>query len=213
MTDTPFARHRPVAAIFRAPTAERFLAAADVLVDSGIQVLEFTLTSTGALDALAAAKKRYPADVLVGAGTVRSADHVRAAADAGADFLVSQVFNGTLVEIAGERRIPFVPGALTPNEIVAAWNSGAPMVKVSPVGPVGGVDYFSELVGPLPDIPLFPTGGVANADVSEYLKLGAAVVGLSRDLFRGVLTSEHGLTELGARAQQIVQDISVGAAA
>jgi 2-dehydro-3-deoxyphosphogluconate aldolase / (4S)-4-hydroxy-2-oxoglutarate aldolase len=88
-----------------------------------------------------------------------------------------------LVDRAHELRLPFVPGALSPTEIVTGWESGVSLVKVSPIGPVGGVSYFNELRGPLPDIAMMPTGGVTLDAVGAYLAAGAAAVGISGAVF------------------------------
>ena len=99
-------------------------------------------------------------EALVGVGTVRTVEHLRAASEAGAEFAVSQIFSPELAAAARKQQIPFIPGALTPTEVVTAWNAGVPAVKVSPIGPLGGVNYLKELRGPLPDIAMMPTGGV-----------------------------------------------------
>ena len=113
---------------------------------------------------------------------MRTHDQVEQAIDAGAAFLVSQVFRRPLVDAAAARGVPFFPGALTPTEILDAWESGVPAVKVSPIGPVGGLAYFDNLRGPLPDILMMPTGGVELDEVSAYLDKGAVAVGLSGSL-------------------------------
>ena len=99
-------------------------------------------------------------DAVVGVGTVRTTEHLEAAAEAGAAFAVSQVFLPELVAAANEYQIPYVPGTLTPTEVLCAWNTGVPAVKVSPIGPLGGVTYLNELRGPMPDVSIMPTGGV-----------------------------------------------------
>ena len=129
---------RAVVAVFRAPTAEHFVSASEVLWDAGVRCFEYTLTTEGALDALVELRKVLP-DAHVGVGTVRTVDHVRAASEAGAEFAVSQIFLPELAAAARQQRIPFIPGALTPTEVVTAWNAGVPAVKVSPIGPLGGV--------------------------------------------------------------------------
>ncbi|WP_405064437.1 bifunctional 4-hydroxy-2-oxoglutarate aldolase/2-dehydro-3-deoxy-phosphogluconate aldolase [Kribbella sp. NBC_01505] len=198
---------RPAIAVLRAPDAGRFVEVSLILVDAGIPAVEFTLTSAGALDAIRHAKKVLPADVLIGAGTVRTAEQVRQAVDAGASFLVSQVTDPDVIEAAHELGVPFVPGALTPNEIVRAWRYGVQAVKVSPIGPVGGIGYLAELVGPLPDIPLVPTGGVLVDEAGAYLAAGAAVVGLSRDLTRDALLPGGDLAALAERAARAIRSV------
>ena len=209
MTSTPATDRRAsalppgaVVAVMRAPDARHFVPSSEVLHEAGLQVFEYTLTTGGALDALAAARAAMPAAVL-GIGTVRTPDDLRRAADAGAHFAVSQVFLPRLVEAAAALGLSYVPGALTPTEIVSAWETGVPAVKVSPIGPLGGVDYLRELRGPLPDVALMPTGGVTLEAAAEYLRLGAVAVGVSGALFGDALTSGD-LTALRGRAEQVV---------
>jgi 2-dehydro-3-deoxyphosphogluconate aldolase / (4S)-4-hydroxy-2-oxoglutarate aldolase len=197
---------RAVVAILRAPSAEHFVAASTVLLHAGLHCVEFTLTSAGALDAVSAFRRQHR-DALVGVGTVRNTEQLAAAADAGADFAVSQVLLPRLVQRAQEIGIPFVPGALTPTEIVTAWESGVSLVKVSPIGPVGGLDYLRELRGPLPDIPLLPTGGVTLPEVRAYLDAGAAAVGVSGALFGDALITGD-LTGLADRAASLRPSLS-----
>lgn len=190
-----------VVAVLRAPSAEHFVPACTVLWEAGLRCFEFTLTSQGALQAVAELRRHFP-HAVVGVGTVRTTDHLHAARQAGADFAVSQVQLPRLVEAARTIGLPFVPGALTPTEIVLAWEAGVPMVKVSPIGPLGGVGYLDELRGPLPDIPLMPTGGVTLGAAADYLRSGAAAVGVSSDLF-GTSLGTGDLTGLAERAAQL----------
>jgi 2-dehydro-3-deoxyphosphogluconate aldolase/(4S)-4-hydroxy-2-oxoglutarate aldolase len=198
----------PLIAVLRAPDADRFLAASEVLCGAGITCLEFTLTTRGALDAVTAVRGALPDDVLIGVGTIRTCQQVRDSIDAGAAFLVNQVYAPDLVVLARARDVPFIPGALTPSEIVRAWAGGVPAVKVSPIGPVGGVDYLAELRGPLPDIPLLPTGGVTVERAGAYLRGGAAAVGVSRDLLGDALDPGGDLVALGRRARTLVDSIA-----
>jgi 2-dehydro-3-deoxyphosphogluconate aldolase / (4S)-4-hydroxy-2-oxoglutarate aldolase len=197
---------RAVVAVFRAPTAEHFVPASEVLWDAGVRCFEYTLTTEGALDALVELRRVFP-EALVGVGTVRAVDHLRAARDAGAEFAVSQVFLPELVAAARKQQIPFIPGALTPTEVVTAWNAGAPAVKVSPIGPVGGVSYLNELRGPLPDVAIMPTGGVTLEAAAHYLDAGAVAVGLSSALLGDALLGGD-LDALSARADQLMSSVS-----
>ena len=197
---------RAVVAVFRAPTAEHFVPASEVLWEAGIRCFEYTLTTEGALDALVELRKVLP-EALVGVGTVRTVDHLRAASDAGAEFTVSQIFLPELVAAALEQQIAFVPGALTPTEVVTAWNAGVPAVKVSPIGPLGGVSYLNELRGPLPDVAIMPTGGVTLDAAAHYLDAGAVAVGVSGALLGDVLLGGD-LAPLSARAEQLMASVS-----
>jgi 2-dehydro-3-deoxyphosphogluconate aldolase / (4S)-4-hydroxy-2-oxoglutarate aldolase len=197
---------RAVVAVFRAPTAEHFVPASEALWDAGIRCFEYTLTTDGALDALVELRKLLP-EALVGVGTVRTVDHIRAAREAGAQFSVSQVFLPELAAAAREQQIPFVPGALTPTEVVTAWNAGVPAVKVSPIGPLGGVGYLNELRGPLPDVAIMPTGGVTVESAADYLDAGAVAVGVSGALLGDVLLGGD-LTGLSTRAEQLMSSVA-----
>jgi 2-dehydro-3-deoxyphosphogluconate aldolase/(4S)-4-hydroxy-2-oxoglutarate aldolase len=199
---------RPVVAILRATEADRFAAASEVLYAAGFRCLEFTLTTNGALDAVEQVRGSLPDDLVLGVGTVRTTSQVHDAVAAGADFLVSQVFRAPLVEAAHELAVPFFPGALTPSEILAAWESGVPAVKVSPIGPVGGLEYFSQVRAPLPDVPLMPTGGVRLDEVTTYLQRGAVAVGLSGPLMGDSLDGTGDLAALDRRARAVIQSLA-----
>lgn len=201
-------RSRRLVAVLRAPDADRFVPAAKVLYEAGITCLEFTLTTRGALDAIRDARKALPGDALVGAGTVRTAQHVDDAIDAGAGFLVSQTFKPDLVDAAHRRDVPFMPGTLTPTEILAAWEHGVPAVKISPVGPVGALEYLSEVLAPLPDVPVVPSGGVTLEAAADYLRRGAAAVGVSRALVLDALAPGGDLDALAERTRTVVASVA-----
>jgi 2-dehydro-3-deoxyphosphogluconate aldolase / (4S)-4-hydroxy-2-oxoglutarate aldolase len=196
---------RAVVAVLRAPTAKHFLAACEVLRDEGVTCFEFTLTTEGALEALVETRAALP-DAVVGLGTVRTAQHLEAAARVGAAFAVSQVFLPELVAAAKAHQIPYVPGTLTPTEVVSAWNTGVPAVKVSPIGPVGGVTYLTELLTPLPDVAIMPTGGVTLEAAGDYLDAGAVAVGVSSALFEDALLGGD-LDLLKRRVRQLLSSV------
>jgi 2-dehydro-3-deoxyphosphogluconate aldolase/(4S)-4-hydroxy-2-oxoglutarate aldolase len=192
-----------IVAILRAPSADGFAAVADVLVDAGITALEVTLTSRGAIAAVAGLRRQLPASVAVGAGTVLSADDAKAAVDAGAEFLVSPVVDAELI---GNSGVPFIPGACTPTEIYAAHVAGAPLVKLFPAGGLGP-SYLRDLHGPLPGIKIMPTGGVKLEDVADWLIAGASAVGLGSPLI-GDAASGGSLAQLASRARQAVSAVA-----
>lgn len=193
----------PLVAILRAPSSEHFVEAAQVVVEQGFGAVEFTMTTPGALVALSEVRDLLGAGRLVGMGTVNTVTQARHAVEAGAQFLVSQVCHVDVLEYAVSCGVPYVPGALTPSEILAAHRLGPPVVKLSPIGPLGGAEYLSELVGPMPEVHMMPTGGVRVEDVGTYLRAGALMVGLSRDLFRTALL-DGGLDALAERARRAV---------
>ena len=192
-----------VVAVLRAPTADAFAAVADVLIEAGVTALEVTLTSRGAIEALAGLRRRLPPEAVLGAGTVLTADHAKAAVDAGASFLVSPVLDETLV---GEAVVPFYPGAYTPTEVFRAVRAGAPIVKLFPAGGLGP-RYLKDLNGPLPGVRIMPTGGIDLGDVAAWLTAGATAVGLGGPLLGDAATGGS-LSALADRARRAVDAVA-----
>ncbi len=195
---------RPVVAVLRAATTEHFASAVAVLAEAGLPAVEVTLSTQGALDCIAELRAHYGASLAIGAGTIRHRHEAQAAIEAGAQFVVSQVTDAGVAEHAHAAKISYVPGALTPNEILAAWALDVEAVKVSPVGPLGGPAYIRELHGPMPDVPLMPTGGVEIDDVPAYFAAGATFVGASARLVRDALAEGGDLVALGQRAEHLM---------
>jgi len=193
-----------VVAVLRAPTADGFAAVADVLVHAGITAIEVTLTSRGAVDAIAGLRRRLPAEAVVGAGTVLTADQAKAAVDAGAEFLVSPVLD---LELTGRFGVPFYPGGLTPSEIFAAHRGGAPLVKLFPASAVGP-RYLKDLHGPLPDVRIMPTGGIGLDDIAAWLTAGAVAIGLGTPLLGDAATGGS-LTALATRARRATDAVTL----
>jgi 2-dehydro-3-deoxyphosphogluconate aldolase/(4S)-4-hydroxy-2-oxoglutarate aldolase len=200
-------------AILRAPDADRFVAVSRALYDAGWRAIEVTLTTAGALGAIADVRAELPDDALVGAGTVMTPADVQAVHAAGAEFAVSPVLDPPSVAAAERLGLPFIPGSLTPTEIVSAWRAGCPAVKVSPVVSVGGPAYLAQVGAFLPGIPLLPTGGVRPADVPAYFAAGAVAVGIGGPLLGDALSAGGDLAALTDRARAIVQEVAVGGSA
>lgn len=165
----------PVLAIVRYRAGGNVWAALEVLADVGIPLLEVTVDTPGALDAV-----RTAADAgrTIGVGTVLTPDQVLASRDAGASFVVSPSCLPDVIETALDVGIEPIPGVLSPTELVMALRAGATAVKVFPAAPVGGPAYVRALRGPFPDVALLPTGGIEPQDVPGYLEAGATCVGL-----------------------------------
>ncbi|MET7686780.1 bifunctional 4-hydroxy-2-oxoglutarate aldolase/2-dehydro-3-deoxy-phosphogluconate aldolase [Streptomyces sp. NPDC005483] len=181
---TPQLGRTRVMAILRSADASGLPAVARALASGGVTCLEITLTTAGALDALAAVRAELGPDVAVGAGTVITGDQARDALAAGAEFLVAPVVDTAVVRDAADRGIPCYPGAWTPSEVSQAWQSGAAAVKLFPAG-TGGPAHLRQLRAPLPDIPLVAVGGVTIDQAREYLDAGACAVGIGSPLLRG----------------------------
>jgi 2-dehydro-3-deoxyphosphogluconate aldolase / (4S)-4-hydroxy-2-oxoglutarate aldolase len=156
--------------------------AADAVRKGGISIVEITMTVPCAVDVIRELTKSAGTDILVGAGTVLNAEMARCCLDAGAEFLVSPGFNGGMVEFAMREGKLVMAGALTPTEVITAWEAGADFVKVFPCGQVGGAKYIKALKGPLPQIPLVPTGGVNLNTAAEFIEAGAAALGVGGEL-------------------------------
>jgi 2-dehydro-3-deoxyphosphogluconate aldolase/(4S)-4-hydroxy-2-oxoglutarate aldolase len=158
-------------------------------VRGGLSLLEITLTTPGALDAIAAMAAEP--GVVAGAGTVLTTDDVRRVADAGGRFVMSPVFDPAVIDEANLLGLLAVPGTSTPTEILAAHRHGARLVKVFPAAALGGAAYLRAVRGPLPDIPLVPTNGITAETLGDYLRAGAVAVGVGGDVFIPGFTLEH----------------------
>jgi 2-dehydro-3-deoxyphosphogluconate aldolase/(4S)-4-hydroxy-2-oxoglutarate aldolase len=161
------------------------LAIGEALASSGIRAFELTMNSASAVEAIAALAARFgPDQLLIGAGTVLEEAQAEAAVQAGARFLVMPTFDARVVEWAVRHDIPAFPGAFTPTEILAAWRAGAAAVKLFPASAVGP-NFLRELRGPLPQIPLIPTGGVTVDNAPAFLAAGGLAVGMGSWLTGG----------------------------
>lgn len=195
-----------VVAIARGRTTEHVAAAVEHLVAAGINCVELTLTMPGAVATMASLVENLGPTACIGAGTVLTAAQARECIDAGARFLVAPSVVPEVVAVAREANVPCLPGALTPSEIVAAWQSGAAAVKLFPAS-LGGPGYLRDVRAPLPDIGLIPTGGVGIDDIGGYFAAGAIAVGLGNPLFGSVL-DDGDLDALGVRARRLIAAIS-----
>lgn len=168
--------------VVRAASAEEAMAVVEAIKAGGVTIIEITLTVPGAVGVISEVAGRYHNEVIVGAGTVLDAETARACILAGAQFIVSPSFSPGTIELCRRYGITVCPGALTPTEIVTAWQAGADIVKVFPCGAVGGAKYLRAIKGPLPQIDLIPTGGVSLATAAEFIQAGAFALGVGTDL-------------------------------
>ena len=168
--------------VVRAASAREACLAADAVCEGGIPIVEITMTVPGALDVIRELVEKCGSDVLIGAGTVLNAQAAQNCLDAGAEFLVSPGFNQATADLAVRERKLFIAGALTPTEIMAAWEAGADFIKIFPCGQVGGAKYIKSLKGPFPQIPFIPTGGVNLSTAAEFLEAGAVALGVGGEL-------------------------------
>jgi 2-dehydro-3-deoxyphosphogluconate aldolase/(4S)-4-hydroxy-2-oxoglutarate aldolase len=171
-----------VVPVVRASSSREALIAAEAVCQGGIPIVEITMTVPGAVEVIRELNKSSASEVLIGAGTVLDPETARRCLDAGAQFLVSPGLNLQTVELAVREKILMMAGALTPTEVITAWNSGSDFVKIFPCGQVGGAKYIKALKGPFPQIPLVPTGGVNLNTAAEFIEAGAAALGIGGEL-------------------------------
>ncbi len=168
--------------VIRASSPREARMAADAVCEGGIPIVEITMTVPGAVEVIRELAKDGSSGVLVGAGTVLNAEAARRCVEAGAQFLVSPGLNLQTVEFAAREGKLVMAGALTPTEIMMAWEAGSDFVKVFPCGSMGGAKYIKAVRGPLPQVPLVPTGGVNLNTAAEFIEAGAAALGIGGEL-------------------------------
>jgi len=168
--------------VVRASSPREACIAAEAVCKGGIPIVEITMTVPGAIEVIRELAKSCGSEVLIGAGTVLNVEDARRCIDAGAQFLVTPGFNRATVEFAARESKLIMAGALTPTEVIEAWTAGSDFVKVFPCGQVGGAKYIKALKGPLPQIPLVPTGGVNLSTAAEFIEAGAAALGIGGEL-------------------------------
>lgn len=171
-----------VVPVVRASSAEEAMGVIEAIRAGGVSVLEITMTVPRAVRVIEQVADRYGAEVVVGAGTVLDPETARACILAGAAFVVSPSLNTGTIELCRRYSIAVMPGALTPTEVVTAWQAGADVVKVFPCGALGGAKYLKSLKAPLPQIEMIPTGGVSLQTAAEFIEAGALALGVGADL-------------------------------
>lgn len=194
-------RDATIIAIFRVRAPEHAVEGIGAAVRGGFEAVEITLNSSGATDALSEVAGRT--DAIVGAGTVLSAEAVKEAYDAGAEFIVTPIVVPEVVDAAHGLSLPVLMGASTPTEIHAARRAGADWVKVFPAESLGGPDYISHVLGPLDDIPILVTGGITGENYLGYLDAGAQLVGFAGAVFDPQVAADGRYDELERRAVEI----------
>ena len=167
--------------VLRAESETQALALANAIAAGGVTVLEVTMTVPGAIRVMRRLAEERP-DILIGAGTVLDPETARMCILEGAQFVVSPALNVKTIELCHRYGVAVLPGALTPTEIVTAWEAGADVVKVFPASSLGGAKYLKSIKAPLPQVELIPTGGVSLATAAEFLEAGAFALGVGADL-------------------------------
>ncbi len=191
-------------AVIRAPQIFLAQEMAKAVAAGGICLIEITWNTEGAANLISQLRSELPT-CRIGTGTLVDVQQTREAIAAGAQFLFSPHTNSALIEVAVNADIPIIPGALSPTEIVTAWQAGASSVKVFPVQAMGGASYIQSLQGPLGKIPLIPTGGVTVSNAASFIQAGAVAVGLAGDLFPQLALAKQDWTMVAQQARKLVQ--------
>ena len=189
--------------VIRVGTMEQAVASAKALQASGLRAIEISLVTPGALDAIRALRCEIQRDTLLGAGTVLDAETARLAILAGADFIVSPVCHESLVRAVHRYHAVVLGGALTPTEILDAWEIGCDLVKVFPADCAGGPAYIKAVHAPLPQVLLAPTGGVDLNNAADYIRAGSAVLGIGSSLVSKTLVEQSDYATIRERGQRL----------
>ncbi|MBZ5537526.1 MAG: bifunctional 4-hydroxy-2-oxoglutarate aldolase/2-dehydro-3-deoxy-phosphogluconate aldolase [Acidobacteriia bacterium] len=170
--------------VVRGASAEQAMMAVEAVYLGGIPIVEITMTVPGALGVIREVARTMGSSVLVGAGTVLDVVTAQRCLEAGAEFVVSPGLDLPTIEFARKEEKVMMAGALTPTEIITAWKAGADFVKIFPCGEVGGARYIKALRGPLPQVRMVPTGGVDLSTVADFMRAGAAALGVGGELIQ-----------------------------
>lgn len=191
----------------RSSSAEDGRFAADAIGRGGIPIVEITMTMPRAIDVISDMARNSPG-IIVGAGTVLDLETARRCLDAGAGFLTSPGLDLKIVEFAVKQNILVIAGAMTPTEVITAWQAGSELVKVFPCAPIGGAAYIKALKGPFPQVPMIAAGGVNQETAADFILAGAAALGIGGRLIpKAVIEKRQGerISELARRFLRIVQ--------
>jgi 2-dehydro-3-deoxyphosphogluconate aldolase/(4S)-4-hydroxy-2-oxoglutarate aldolase len=199
-------RRTGLIAIVRLDSSAELVQAAKAIAAGGVSVIEFTLTTPGALRTIEAAVKELGSEVLIGAGTVLDAETARAAILAGAEFVVAPTLSTDVIEMCHRYDKVVIPGAYTPTEILSAWEQGADFVKLFPAE-VGGPAYLKAVRAPLPQVKLIPVGGVTLETAGPFIRAGAAALGVGSNLVDKKAVAEGRFTQLTSVAQALSQAV------
>jgi len=197
-------RSAGIVAIVRVSSPDGVMDACRALCRGGVRAVEITLTVPDAFRLIRELTDEFGNDLVIGAGTVMDAAACQRSVDAGAQFIVSPVFDADVVDHCREHGVLAVPGALTPTEVFRAWTHGASVVKLFPARHATPA-YVRDLLGPMPDVRLLPTGGIDVAGASEYLAAGAVAVGIGSRLVDPAAVASGDLDVIAAAASEFAR--------
>ena len=192
--------------VIRAQSSAHLISVATAIKEGGVDVIEVTMTTPDALEVIHSTSRQFGDAVLIGVGSVLDAETARAAILAGAEYVVCPVFNPEVIAMAHRYSKPVMPGCLTPTEIINAWSAGADMVKVFPATALGP-QYFKDVLGPLPHVKLVPTGGVDLDNAGDFIKAGAAALGVGGNLVDKRAVAEGRFEVVAETASRFVEAV------
>jgi len=194
--------------VVRTASAESAIRAVEAIYKGGVRAAEITMTVPGAVRALEKVADQFGDKIMLGAGTVLDPETARICMLAGAQFFVTPALRLSTIEMAKRYSKVICPGALTPTEVLTAWEAGADVVKVFPCGNVGGAKYIKALKGPFPQIEMIPTGGVNLETTGDFLKAGACAVAVGGELVDAKTIKEGRYDVIEDRARQYLAAVA-----
>ena len=195
-----------VIAVIRSTTSDDLSPFIDVIVESGINSIEITLTTPNALSIIKQLRLNYKSSILLGAGTVTDLDSAKKSLDAGAEFIVSPIYNFEVINYLKKNRFPIISGAFSPTEIYNSYDAGADMIKIFPANLLG-IKNFKSLKIIAPKIPLMVTGGITTNNSREWLDSGADVLGIGSSLINDQIISSKDYDKLKLNSKKILESI------
>ncbi|GBF34271.1 4-Hydroxy-2-oxoglutarate aldolase [Desulfocucumis palustris] len=196
-----------VVAVVRVSNPEELLNITEALLKGGLKAIEITMTTPGALEAIKEIKNHFGGGIIIGAGSVLDAETARLCILQGAEFVVSPIFNRGMVDLCKRYSTAVIPGAFTPTEILTAWEAGGDVIKVFPATSVGH-KYFKDIKGPLPQVKLTPTGGVSLENAGDFIRAGAAFVGVGGNLVDKRAVAEKRWSRLTENAGSYLEKVA-----
>ena len=195
-----------VIAVIRSTTSDDLSPFIDLIVESGINSIEITLTTPNALSVIKQLKSYYKGSILIGAGTVTDLDSAKKALDAGAEYIVTPVLNMEVIDYVKKSRFPVISGAFSPTEIYNSFHAGSDMIKIFPANLLG-IENFKSIQVIMPKLTLMPTGGISMENAREWLNAGADVLGIGSSLINDQIISNKDYDKLKSNSQKILESI------
>jgi 2-dehydro-3-deoxyphosphogluconate aldolase / (4S)-4-hydroxy-2-oxoglutarate aldolase len=203
-----FVKQERIIAVIRSPDLYIGRKMAHAVAAGGIKLIEITANSDRPWELIESLHAELP-HCSIGTGTILSLADLRNAIACGAEYIFTPHIDLSLIQAANSAATPIVPGALTPTEIITAWQAGATAVKVFPIQAVGGVDYLKVLQGPIGQVPLIPTGGVTVTNAAEFLAAGAIAIGIAGSLFPKPEIQQEDWQSIRDRASTLINSVNL----